>query len=34
VKDRVIDVSRAAARTLGMTGEGVARVEIVVLGAE
>ena len=34
VKDRVIDVSRAAARTLGMAGEGVARVEIVVLGAE
>ena len=34
VKDRVIDVSRAAARTLGMTGDGVARVEIVVLGAQ
>jgi rare lipoprotein A len=33
VKDRVIDVSRAAGRALGMTGEGVARVEIVVLGA-
>jgi peptidoglycan lytic transglycosylase len=34
VKDRVIDVSRAAGRALGMTGEGVARVEVVVLGAE
>jgi rare lipoprotein A (peptidoglycan hydrolase) len=27
-------VSRAAGRALGMTGEGVARVEVVVLGAE
>ena len=34
VKDRVIDVSRAAGRALGLTGEGVARVEVVVLGAE
>ena len=34
VKDRVIDLSRAAARALGMTGDGVARVEIIVLGAE
>ena len=34
VKDRVLDVSMAAARALGMIGDGVARVEIVVLGAE
>lgn len=34
VKDRVLDVSMAAARALGMVGDGVARVEIVVLGAE
>jgi len=34
VKDRVLDVSMAAARVLGMIGDGVARVEIVVLGAE
>ena len=32
--DRVLDVSLAAARTLGMVGDGVARVEIVVLGPE
>ena len=32
--DRVLDVSLAAARTLGMVGEGVTRVEIVVLGRE
>jgi rare lipoprotein A (peptidoglycan hydrolase) len=30
----VLDVSMAAARALGMVGDGVARVEIVVLGAE
>jgi rare lipoprotein A len=34
VKDRVLDVSQAAARGLGMLGDGVARVEIVVLGAD
>lgn len=32
--DRVLDVSLAAARTLGMVGDGVTRVEIVVLGPE
>jgi len=32
--DRVLDVSLAAAKTLGMTGSGVARVEIVVLGPD
>jgi rare lipoprotein A len=34
VKDRVLDVSQAAAKSLGMVGEGVARVQIVVLGAD
>ena len=34
VNDRVLDVSQAAAKTLGMVGEGVAKVEIVVLGAQ
>jgi rare lipoprotein A len=34
VKDRVLDVSQAAAKTLGMVGDGVAKVEIVVLGGE
>jgi rare lipoprotein A len=34
VNDRVLDVSRAAARTLGMTGDGVTKVEIVVLAAD
>jgi len=34
VNDRVLDVSRAAARTLGMTGDGVTRIEIVVLAAD
>ena len=32
--DRVLDVSRAAAKALGMIGDGVTKVEIVVLGAE
>jgi rare lipoprotein A len=32
--DRVLDVSQAAAKTLGITGDGVARVEILVLGAD
>jgi len=32
VSDRVLDVSQAAAKTLGMTGDGVTKVEIVVLG--
>ena len=32
--DRVLDVSLAAARTIGMVGDGVTRVEIVVLGPE
>ena len=32
--DRVLDVSLAAAKTLGMVGDGVTRVEIVVLGPE
>ena len=32
VNDRVLDVSLAAAKTLGMTGDGVTKVEIVVLG--
>ncbi len=31
VSDRVLDVSQAAAKTLGMTGDGVTKVEIVVL---
>jgi rare lipoprotein A len=34
VNDRVLDVSRAAAKSLGMIGDGVTRVEIVVLGAD
>ena len=34
VDDRVLDVSLAAARALGMTGDGVTKVEIVVLGAK
>ena len=34
VNDRVLDVSLAAARTLGMIGHGITKVEIVVLGAE
>jgi rare lipoprotein A len=34
VNDRVLDVSLAAARALGMTGDGVTKVEIVVLGAK
>jgi rare lipoprotein A len=34
VNDRVLDVSLAAARALGMTGAGVTKVEIVVLGAK
>jgi len=32
--DRVLDVSLAAARTLGMVGDGVTRVEIIVLGPQ
>lgn len=34
VNDRVLDVSQAAAKTLGMVGDGVAKVEIVVLGGQ
>ncbi len=34
VNARVLDVSLAAAKALGMTGAGVTKVEIVVLGAE
>ena len=34
VNDRVLDVSQAAAKVLGMVGEGVIRVEIVVLARE
>ena len=34
VKDRVLDVSQAAARSLGMIGDGVTRVEIVVLDTD
>ena len=34
VNDRVLDVSRIAAKTLGMIGDGVTKVEIVVLGAQ
>lgn len=30
--DRVLDVSLAAAKALGMVGDGVTRVEVVVLG--
>ena len=33
-ENRVLDVSLAAARALGMVGDGVTRVEIVVLGAD
>lgn len=32
-KDRIIDVSRAAARALGMVGSGVARVRLEVVGS-
>jgi len=32
VSDRVLDVSLAAAKALGMVGDGVAKVEVVVLG--
>jgi peptidoglycan lytic transglycosylase len=32
-KDRIIDVSRAAARALGMVGRGVARVRLEVVGS-
>ena len=32
--DRVLDLSRAAAKALGMIGDGVTKVEIVVLSAE
>jgi len=34
VNDRILDVSQAAAKALGMIGEGVTRVEIVVLARE
>ena len=34
VNGRVLDVSLAAAKTLGMLADGVTKVEIVVLGAE
>ena len=34
VTARVLDVSLAAAKALGMTGAGVTKVEIVVLGAK
>jgi rare lipoprotein A len=34
VADRVLDVSQAAAKSLGMTGDGVTKVEIVVLGPD
>ena len=34
VNDRVLDVSQAAAKTLGMIGDGVTKIEIVVLGPE
>jgi len=33
-ENRVLDVSLAAARALGMVGDGVTQVEIVVLGAD
>jgi len=31
VNDRVLDVSQIAAKTLGMIGDGITKVEIVVL---
>jgi rare lipoprotein A (peptidoglycan hydrolase) len=34
VNDRILDVSQAAAKALGMIGAGVTRVEIVVLARE
>jgi len=34
VNDRVLDVSQAAAKALGMVGDGVTKVEVVVLGAQ
>ena len=34
VNDRVLDVSLAAAKALGRVGDGVTRVEVVVLGAQ
>jgi peptidoglycan lytic transglycosylase len=34
VNDRVLDVSQAAAKSLGMIGDGVTKIEIVVLGPE
>jgi rare lipoprotein A len=34
VNDRVLDVSLAAAKALGMVGDGVTKVEVVVLGAQ
>lgn len=34
VKDRIIDVSTAAARRMNMTGQGVAQVRLDILGAE
>ncbi len=34
VNDRVLDVSLAAAKALGMIGYGVTKVEVVVLGAQ
>lgn len=34
VNDRVLDVSQIAAKTLGMIGDGVTKVEIVVLGPQ
>ena len=34
VNDRVLDVSQAAAKSLGITGDGVTKVEIVVLGPD
>jgi rare lipoprotein A len=34
VNDRVLDVSLAAAKALGMVGDGVTKVEVVVLGPQ
>jgi len=34
VNDRVLDVSQIAAKTLGMIGDGITKVEIVVLGPQ
>ena len=34
VNDRFLDVSLAAAKALGMVGDGVTKVEVVVLGAQ